>query len=222
MEEKADYFVNTEDRSLEELLAEGRKEIELRESLADISDSMEKQKIAEAWEEIDSVVIQQWPWMEKYLNKSDNQRKYHLNTSYPKVNLIIPQLVPIDIKIVRVEDTWLVSSLDAFTVYQITGDTDAYISESITGRLIYKPVIWNGGENRLVFEKDKLAYALATAEENWKQYDERMRDYQNTVDQKQIEELKPKEAIERPEDRFIKSLRELIQNEICNTCSHCG
>ncbi|MBN1535225.1 MAG: hypothetical protein JW908_00730 [Anaerolineales bacterium] len=207
METQAEYIVNTEERSLEALLEEGRTKLANLQIEEERSNEEYRAEKLRGWNEALAPIKEKWPWMVEYIE----DRRYELtgfDTGKIYMRAEIPGYAPLMFCVERntVNDAWRIGAGVTF-----------YVPAIVPG---LRPSWRERGDAYL-----ELSLALAVAEERGKIYEERLKAYseaQEQADKQQIEELKSKEANERPEDCLIAILKELIQNEVCESCSRCS
>lgn len=206
METQAEYIVETPEReSLMVLLAEGQKKLEEQQKA-----EREQEKILHAeklrnWQEALAPIRARWPWMEEYIEAHEydlpSVGSFFLLTCFPG-------FAPISIAICRDNNftQWELDKRKEFGVYRILpGQYPAWDFSTYTNY-------------------PDISTALAVAKELGDKFKTRGEAYlasQLDVDRQQTEELAKNED-DNPEYRLLGALHEIIQNEICHTCSRCG
>jgi hypothetical protein len=202
MEAQADYVVRTDENSLDQLLKAGRESLE-EIRLADMRREKEDQaNRRREWNNALAPVREKWPWIEEYIRDDMNTLP---SWGRFMVFAIIPGFAPVGMLINRNHpgSPWELIEIEGYRVFSII------------------PGICPSWRNDSSNNYPSLSLALAVAEERGSIFDKLMKAFeesQEKVDQQQAEKL-AKDDDENPEYRLLGALHEIIQNEICKTCS---
>jgi len=164
-------YIATDEIVIRKTIEEGRERLKLSRRIAALDEEHQRKEIERQWREIERPLLEAWPWMDRYIDRNGNERKYApMDYKIFFITFVFPGLAPVRIQVIRNGASYDIPDINTFTVLQIFHNFN--IAESV----------WHDGcgtyRKQITLNRDRLPETLAIAEEIGAKFDEEMEAYQ--------------------------------------------